>query len=63
MKACNLCGEVQQVKDYENIGRLAERIEIDTYPEYPSWWQKIRRILDQKYGKKYIHVTALYPII
>lgn len=63
MKACKRCGESHQLQEYENVGRIAERIEIDTYPEQPLWWQKIRRRLNQHFGKKDIHVTELFPMI
>ena len=63
MKACQRCGESHRLQEYENIGRIAERIEIDNYPERPTWWQKIRRRLNQHYGKKEVHVTSIYPMI
>lgn len=63
MKACKRCGVSQQVQEYEKIDRLAECIEVDTYPERPSWWLKLRRRLDQKYGMKDVSVINLYPRI
>jgi len=63
MRACKRCGELQQIQEYKNIGRIAERIEIDTYPEQRTWWQKIRRRLNQHYGKKEVSVTSMYPMI
>lgn len=63
MKACKRCDESHQLQGYENIDQTAERIEIDTYPARPTWWQKIRRRLNQHYDEKEVNVTSMYPMI
>ncbi len=62
-KTCTKCGKSQQVQEYENIGRTGVYISIDTFPEHPTIWQRLRRILNDEYGKKDVYVTDLYPRI
>jgi hypothetical protein len=61
LKTCKRCGQVQEVQEYAEIGRTSTYVSIDTYPEHPTFWQRIRRALDSKYCKKEVHVTDMYP--
>ncbi|CAN1557327.1 hypothetical protein MCEGE14_02474 [Burkholderiaceae bacterium] len=63
LKTCKRCGQTQEVQEYAEIGRTSTSVTIDTYPEYPTVWQRVRRRLDGKYCKKEVHVTDLYPRI
>ena len=63
LKICARCGESQQVQEYINMGRISKSVEIDTYLEQPTWWQKIRRRWNDRYGVKDVYVTDLYPRI
>lgn len=63
LKSCKRCGISQKFQEYENIGRTGTYVSIDTYPERPTFWQKLRRRLDSDYEKKDVFVTELYPRI
>jgi uncharacterized OB-fold protein len=61
VKTCKGCGEQQEVQEYTRIGRVETFVEIDTYPKHPTMWQRLRRKLDDKYCKKDVYATEMYP--
>jgi len=63
VKTCKRCGELQEVQEYERLGRVETSVEIDTYPEHPTIWQRLRRRVDGTYYKKVFSATELWPRI